>query len=339
MQLKTTKITVGQLQGLVWLLVFFMVFCMLLPERGFQLSLVLTTMNIIFYSVIIYGNIYFLFPYLYEKNKRISYVIYSILFIIISAFSRGFLASYVYNTYFSASPKPFSWYTMVSLIAGAFLDFMLSFIVKIALAYFNLKKKSEEILLQKSQAELNLLKSQVQPHFLFNTLNNIYYEVYREAPKSAELIERLSEIMRYFVDESPKEVVSLNTEIHFLENYIELERIRIRHHIEINFIKQYNKELRLPPMLLMTFVENLFKHGIDKSSSINKIEISLIHQDAQLLFQTVNRAQPNCHSTQNRGFGLQNLRKRLNILFGENFELNADKSNSFFTAFLKIPLS
>jgi LytS/YehU family sensor histidine kinase len=229
---------------------------------------------------------------------------------------------------------------MLSLIAGAFLDFMLSFIVKIALAYFNLKKRSEEILLQKSHVELNLLKSQVQPHFLFNTLNNIYYEIYREAPKSAELIERLSDIMRYFVDESPKEVVSLDTEIHFIENYIELERIRMRHQIEVNFIKQYHKELRLPPMLLMTFVENLFKHGIDKASSINKIEISLIHQDTQLLFQTVNAIQPNDNRPIiNRGFGLQNLRKRLNILFGENFELYTDRSNSFFTAFLKIPLS
>lgn len=339
MQLIRNKLTIGQLHGLAWLLVFFMVFFMLLPERGFMLSLVLTVMNIIFYSVIIYGNIYFLFPYFYQRNHRIQYVIYSIIFITVSALSRGVLASYVYNTYFAVHPEPLNRNTLLSFISGAFLDFMLSFIIMIALAYFNLKEKSEEMLLQKSEAELNLLKSQVQPHFLFNTLNNIYYEVYREAPKSAELIERLSDIMRYFVDQSPKEVVSLTTEIQFLENYIELERIRIRHEIEINFIKQYNTELSLPPMLLMTFVENLFKHGIDRSGSNNKIEISLIHQDSQLLFQTVNRLQPGLVINRGHGFGLQNLRKRLHILFGENFDLNTERSSSSFTAFLKIPLS
>src|SRR5476651_1366640 len=95
--------------------------------------------------------------------------------------------------------------------------------------------------------------------------------------------------MRYFVDESPKDEVSLATEIQFLENYIALEKIRIRHEIEMDFIREYNPEVRIPPMLLMTFVENIFKHGIDKSSSENKIEISLVQQDGYLLFQTRNR--------------------------------------------------
>ena len=84
-----------------------------------------------------------------------------------------------------------------SWLRGA-LTYTLSFIFRIAIAYFDLKQQSEKILAQKSQAELNLLKSQVQPHFLFNTLNNIYYEAYREAPRTAALIERLSDIMRYF---------------------------------------------------------------------------------------------------------------------------------------------
>src|SRR6185312_13743582 len=111
----------------------------------------------------------------------------------------------------------------------------------------------------------------------------------REAPRTAGLIERLSDIMRYFVDESPKDEVSMQTEVNFLENYIALEKIRIRHKTDISFVKDYNAESRIPPMLLMTFVENVFKHGIDKSSSDNKVEISLIQQEGYLLFQTCNR--------------------------------------------------
>jgi sensor histidine kinase YesM len=222
---------------------------------------------------------------------------------------------------------------------AGFLTYLLSFVFRIAIAYFSLKQQSEKILAQKSQAELNLLKSQVQPHFLFNTLNNIYYEAYREAPRTAKLIERLSDIMRYFVDESPKDEVSLQTEIQFIENYIALEKIRIRHETEINFVKDYNGESRIPPMLLMTFVENIFKHGIDKSSSDNKIDISLIHQDGYLLFQTYNRIPKKQAQDASHGFGIENLRKRLTLLYGTEFELNIDCTGKQFTAFLKVPLS
>ncbi len=187
------------------------------------------------------------------------------------------------------SPKLYDPGVILNFMVAGFLTYLLSFIFRIALAYFSLKQQSEKILLQKSQAELNLLKSQVQPHFLFNTLNNIYYEAYREAPRTAKLIERLSDIMRYFVDESPKDEVSLSTEIQFLENYIVLEKIRIRHEIDLNFIQDCNPDLRIPPMLLMTFVENIFKHGIDKSSNKNKIDMSLTQKDGYLLFETRNQ--------------------------------------------------
>ena len=229
--------------------------------------------------------------------------------------------------------------TIINFIVAGVLIYLLSFIFRIAIAYFELKQQSEKMLVQKSQAELNLLKSQVQPHFLFNTLNNIYYEAYREAPRTAKLIERLSDIMRYFVDESPKDEVSLSTEIQFLENYIALEKIRIRHEIELDFVKDCSPDLRIPPMLLMTFIENIFKHGIDKSSSENKIEISLVQQDGYLLFQTKNRIHEKPGAAEPNGFGIKNLRKRLCFLYGEKFELHIDTSRHFFTAFLKVPLS
>jgi LytS/YehU family sensor histidine kinase len=253
--------------------------------------------------------------------------------------ARGYLINYLYNKLFAEHPEKMTFGMMLNFIVAGFLTYLLSFIFRIAIAYFELKQQSEKILVQKSQAELNLLKSQVQPHFLFNTLNNIYYEAYREAPRTAALIERLSDIMRYFVDESPKDEVSLQTEIQFIENYIALEKIRIRHETVINFIKDYNAEARIPPMLLMTFVENIFKHGIDKSSSNNKIDISLINQDGYLLFQTGNRVPAKQAQDISHGFGIQNLRKRLTLLYGTKFELNIYNSDECFTAFLKVPLS
>ncbi len=332
------QLTIARIQWLIWLAVFFIIFFSLLPEEGFYESISFTTISIAFYLLVIYGNIKFLFPRFYQKGYKIQYVIYVILLLVIGGLSRGYLIMAVYNKYMATKPETMTFGMALNYVVAGFLSYMLSFIFRIALAYFTLKQQSEKILAQKSQAELNLLKSQVQPHFLFNTLNNIYYEAYREAPRTAKLIERLSDIMRYFVDESPKDEVSISTEILFLENYIALEKIRIRHEIELNFIKDCNAELRIPPMLLMTFVENIFKHGIDKSSSENQIEISLVQQDGFLLFQTKNRLYDKTGTPETTGFGIKNLQKRLDFLYSNRFEMNIDCSNGFFTAFLKVPL-
>jgi LytS/YehU family sensor histidine kinase len=174
---------------------------------------------------------------------------------------------------------------------------------------------------QKSVAELNLLKSQVQPHFLFNTLNNIYYEAFREAPRTALLIGRLSDIMRYFVDESPKEKVTLSTEVKFLENYIALEEIRIRHGVKVSFEQHYEGNPVIPPMLLMTFVENIFKHGIDRSATGNSFTVSLRQEGDYLVFTTLNAVPAEAPSSPQPGFGLKNLEKRLILLYGNRFEL------------------
>jgi sensor histidine kinase YesM len=330
--------TIKQLQWLIWLAVFFIAFFSMLPQYGFLRASGSTSINVFFYALIIYGNIKFLFPHFYEKGKKASYFISVIVLLVLVGLMRGYLIISLYNVFSPKTPEIWTLGAAVNFILAGFMTYLLSFIFRMAFAYFALKEHSENILAQKSQAELNLLKSQVQPHFLFNTLNNIYYEAYREAPYTASLIERLSDIMRYFVDESPKDEVLLHTEILFIENYIALEKIRIRHQTEINFIKEYNIEACIPPMLLTTFVENIFKHGIDKSSSDNEIEISLIHQNGYLHFQTRNRIHERPGEKNSNGFGIENLRKRLALLFGTAFELRTDHTDQYFTAFLKVPL-
>src|ERR1700744_47455 len=324
MKFQKGQATIGQLHWLVWIAVFFIIFFSILPEGGFLHACIYTLINVSFYAVVIYGNINLLFPHFYQKRHRVQYVIYVIILLTAAGVSRGCLLVWLYNKYYPDMHETMNIETIINFIVAGVLTFVLSFIFRIAMAYFELKQQSEKILVQKGQAELNLLKSQVQPHFLFNTLNNIYYEAYKEAPRTAKLIERLSDIMRYFVDESPKDEVSLATEIQFIENYIALEKIRIRHEIDLEFLQNCRSDLRIPPMLMMTFVENIFKHGIDKSSSENKIEISLVEQDGYLLFQTRNRIYEKAGTDSPHGFGIKNLRKRLCFLYGEKFELHID---------------
>jgi sensor histidine kinase YesM len=308
---------------------------------GFGQSLTYATMNSLFYAAIIYGNISLLFPLLYEKGYIALYVILTALVLTGIGAGRAALSTWIYNHFFAKGKQTeaLSFGTLLYFIAAGLVIYLLSFVFRIALAYFKLKRQAEQMLEQKSQAELNLLKSQVQPHFLFNTLNNIYYEAYREAPRTALLIGRLSDIMRYFVDESPKERVALSTEIKFLENYIALEEIRIRHGVKVAFEKTYEGDPSLPPMLLMTFVENIFKHGIDRGVPGNKICLSLQQQDNYLLFRTENTLPRNPPFFGKEGFGLKNLQKRLTLLYENRFELSITRTETCFQARLKIPLA
>jgi len=311
----------------------------MLQMDSFAQSAIYAFIYTAFYAAIVYGNILWLIPNLSQKGKIVSYIIAVIVFLFVIGLIRTFVTLVIYNSFFTDQPEVLTLKIVGSTFIGSLMIFLLSFVFRMALEYFRLKERSDEIIAQKTQAELNLLKSQVQPHFLFNTLNNIYYEAYLEAPRTAVLIERLSNIMRYFVDESPKLQVSLLAEIQFLENYIELEKIRILYEIDCIFTININQQLTVPPMLLMSFIENIFKHGIDKSSSNNKIRIALTEKDNRLIFTTTNSIPKVTSNKDSNGFGLDNLRKRLVLLYQKDFELETCNDGKIFSTSLNIPLA
>lgn len=327
-----------RLQWLLWLIVFLMMFFSMLPEDGFNEAALFSSLNLGFYAIVVYGNISWLYPALYLKGRIVAYILAAVLFLAVTGLIRAYLLDWLYITWFAPSFRPITISIVLRYMAGIPLLFLLSFIFRIAIIYFSLKQQAAALVLQNAKTELNLLKSQVQPHFLFNTLNNIYYEAYREAPRTAVLIERLSEIMRYFVDESPKDLVQLSAEINFLENYIALEKIRIRHEITLTFNCKVADGSSIPPMLLMTFVENIFKHGIDKTSMHNVIDITLLQENQQLLFTTRNSLPEDASGQRQGGSGIDNLRKRLTLLYGDAYTLQTEKNATHFTAFLSVPI-
>ncbi|GGA84830.1 sensor histidine kinase [Puia dinghuensis] len=332
------KATLIRLQYLVWAAILLISFFDMVSDDGVKRSAAYAIKNSCVYALIIYGNIHFLYPRFYQKRRYVLYAAGSVLLLLVAGAGKVYLSLAISNKYFAAAPRLLDVGTYITFVLSGITVFVLSFIFRLALAYFMIKQASEEALLQRSQFELKLLRAQVQPHFLFNTLNNMYYEAYLDSPRTALLIERLSDIMRYFVDQSIQETVPLGTEVQFLDNYIALEKIRIRPEPEIEFEKRFSAGTPIPPMLLMTFVENIFKHGIDKISGCNKITISLVHQNGYLYFKTKNTI--NRHADQNMpaGLGLKNLHKRLSILYDAGFELETVNDGQYFTAALKIPL-
>ena len=334
----TEKIRLMGAHYLVWASILIISFFSMLQADGARRSALSACISCGFYALIVYGNSSFLYPRFYQKKKFLLYLLGSIALLVVAGLGRGYLSLYVRNASFAAAPHWLNTWANITFLLSVTTVFILSFIFRLAMAYFTLKQQAEKILLQRSQFELRLLKAQVQPHFLFNTLNAIYYEAYMEAPQTALLIERLSDIMRYFIDQTTKEYVHLATEIQFLDNYIALEKMRIRPEPEIIFHRSVDDQRKIPPMLLMTFVENIFKHGIDKISGNNKVYISLYEKDQHLVLQTKNSLNRHTDSRQEHGLGLSNLRQRLTILYGKNFDMHTTEDIQNFNACLKFQI-
>jgi len=326
------------LHCLVWTAILVISFFSMLPADGAGRSLLSAGNSCLWYAFVIYGNISWLYPRFYQKKQYGLYILFAAILLLIGGLGRGYLSVCLRNPSFAAAPHWLDTRSNTGFLLPVTTVFILSYIFRLAMAYFVVKQQSEEILLQRSQFELRLLKAQVQPHFLFNTLNTIYYEAYMEAPRAALLIGRLSAIMRYFIDHSSKEWVSLSTEIEFLENYIALEKIRINPEPNIEFSRNVDADRDVPPMLLMPFVENIFKHGIDKITGVNRIWLSLDEDDHYLIFRTGNSINRHADPRRTEGLGLTNLRQRLQLLYGNDFEMHTTTGGTDFIASLKFPL-
>ncbi|MDP2415207.1 sensor histidine kinase [Daejeonella sp.] len=204
-------------------------------------------------------------------------------------------------------------------------------IVLSALAYFirsaRQDKQIGDLKEQQLQSELNYLKVQLQPHFFFNTLNNIYALTLQRSEKAAPLVAKHSEMMRYILYESSQNTVSLKKEIGFLRNYVEVEALRHSDKIDISFDTQGINELVLiEPLLLLPFVENTFKHGIREETSEGYVHviISLVENE---LFMEISNSKPAMVKQETKGIGLQNAARRLDILYPDRYKLDVKNND------------
>ena len=187
----------------------------------------------------------------------------------------------------------------------------------------------------KAKAELAMLRTQINPHFFFNTLNNLYALTVKQSEKAPEVILKLSDMMRYTIYEGNKEMVTLEEEIEYLSNYIELHKIRYKKSVEITFNHKVNTSLTIAPLLYIILLENAFKHGIETLAEDAFIHINLTEETGFIIFSIENNFDPNEISTSN-GIGLQNLKRRLSLLYKNKHELQIDVSNSLYKTTLKI---
>jgi len=187
----------------------------------------------------------------------------------------------------------------------------------------------------KAKAELALLKNQINPHFFFNTLNNLYGLVVEKSEKAPEVVLKLSDMMRYTIYEGKEDLVLVKDEITYLENYIELHKIRYQKKVEILFTHEVQKGLKVAPLLFINLLENAFKHGVAEMRENAFIHLSMQSQGKQLFF-TIENSFEGMVSNQNKGIGLENLKKRLDYLYPNRHELIVEEKESIFKVQLNL---
>lgn len=200
-----------------------------------------------------------------------------------------------------------------------------------------LQKDQITLLESKRETEINFLKSQINPHFIFNTLNNIYYLIFEQSEKALPAVEQLSGLMRYMTYESQNETIALQREIVYIDDFISLESMRVSGNAQVVFKKNIeNPECRIPPLLLIPFVENGFKHGILNNTE-QPFTIELTQNKNHLILQTQNSIN-NYKKDHQSGIGVENIKKRLQLYFPDKHSLEVTTKENMYYVKLDIKL-
>lgn len=191
---------------------------------------------------------------------------------------------------------------------------------------------------EKNRTELDLLKQQLNPHFFFNTLNNLYALSLQQSKQTPESILQLSELMRYVIYKGNEATVAIREEIKYIGDYIQLQQIRLKIHLDLQFIRDIDNEAQpVAPMLLIVFIENAFKHGIEPADGPAFLHMRLTCNARRLYFSCENSFEAG--TTGNAGIGLNNLQKRLTLLYPDRHVLKTEVKNHTFKAEMQLDLS
>ena len=303
----------------------------------------------------VYLNLYFLIPKYLEKGKFTSYIFG--LGITLAGASLCIVSGYYITAFFAHStvyrvygPGLCSYYFFGNAVPAVFASLTLTTAIKLTKASIQTKRRQQILEKEKLEAELSFLRQQFNPHFLFNTINSIFFLIHKKPAVAADSLARFSQLLRYQLYECNDQQIPLSKEISYLKNSIELERLR--HNENVTMSLQINApapsrpapspdHLGIAPFILMTFVENAFKHVSKEPATPNWISIRLDLDHHQLHFSVANSIAPNAlgEVIHYSGIGLKNVQRRLDLLYPRQYDLNIQSDSSAFNIQLQLDLS
>ncbi|MCZ8298493.1 MAG: histidine kinase [Flavobacterium sp.] len=280
---------------------------------------------------VVYANLYILFPNYFFKRNYLVYLLLLVLTIGLGAFILWFIIPSANANFNLPLFQHFINLFFIVVITSSF-KFFREYLRKQALL---IKVENEQL-----KTELALLKSQVNPHFLFNTLNNLYGLITQNQNQQAsDVTLKLADLMRYLLESSKTDLVNLNKEIQFIDDYLSLEKIRLSQKTDINFtVSGMNKELFVAPLLFIPLVENAFKHGLNTILADSFAHFSLSVQGNELFFEAINSVEKSTENSEKSGTGLENLKKRLQLIYPQKHQLDIEQTSNQFKVILHIQL-
>ena len=298
---------------------------------------------LISFTIVFYINYLFLIDKYFFNKKNIQFITINILIFAVIITAAHAAHDFVWKNFEHEVRNNVHRPSEIFILYSQFFSLVVSAIVSIAVKSVQrnsrIEREKKEIEKAHLETELNQLKQQINPHFLFNTLNNIYSLIVKDQSKAQEAVHKLSHMMRYVLYESQSDFLPLSKEIAFIKNFISLMKLRLPENVKLEInITECSEEFFIAPLILITFIENAFKHsaGTVKNPFI-KINIDL--NDGMLIYLTSNSigSEQNLES-KNSGIGLINLRKRLDLLYGNDYSLSTYSKDNIFYSELKLKL-
>lgn len=296
--------------------------------------------------LIAYVNMYVLFPRFFLARQYISYGLLAILLLfVVSILNRifGQLVAPVLYPQITERDPVFVWYMILKSMLW-FLSpiLLLTLVIKVFQQSVQQEQRYQETVRERLTAELNFLKAQVHPHFLFNTLNNLYALTLQSSQSAPKVVLKLSELMSYMLYDAQSASIALGKEIAHIQNYVELEKLRYNNRLEVSLnVSGEIGQKRIAPLLLIPFVENAFKHGVANDIDQVWVTIDIKAQAAWVSVQVENSYTPGIAASagEKSGIGLQNVTRRLELLYPQMHELTIQKEQDRYMVDLKIKLS
>jgi two-component system, LytTR family, sensor kinase len=311
-------------------------------RHGFLFTLTNELVNIFFYALIVYFNLFYLIPKYLTQKRFLAYSLYFVLAVVLITPIK-ILVFYLKFSHVPTLQKELLNHQLAYFLIN-FLVAATSTIYKIVTDWVTQLREKTELENETMQSELRFLKSQINPHFLFNTLNSLYALTLKKSDLAPEIVIKLSEMMRYMLYDCNEKRVLLSKEVAYLQNYLDLEKLRQGNVVDIRLkVDGQISEQKIAPLLFIPFVENSFKHGVNNYISGGAfVEVRMKVDGLKVEFDIENsKAEKAPLSDPNRrsgGIGLVNVHRRLNLIYPNRYELKIDNNPKSYAVHLDIDL-
>lgn len=293
--------------------------------------------------IIVYATIYFLIPkFILNKKYAWFFLFFSLFLALLYIVRTGFNYFLVTKNIWPEAEgvqNAFNFNHIVAVIMGEMYVVAFAAAIKLTVEWIHQKQKVENLKKLQLQTELNFLKSQIQPHFFFNTLNNLYALTLEKSDIAPNVVLKLSDIMQYVLYEVKEPSIALSTEIKYIQNYLDLEKMRHGDNINVKLAIQGDiSGIILPPLLFLPFIENSFKHGRKGNDNLKvKIEFKIV-ENKKLIFTTENTF-VKVTKTEKHGIGNPNVARRLDLLYKKSYKLKSKVDHNIYKVKMIIPLN